>query len=193
MNPLRIVGPWELGYALDVHTVSAEYLGDDVNGRPQFATVRSRLGEALFQLKYRGDRAAIETLASAAAEFVHSLPHPVEVVVPVPPSKVRPFQPLASVASRVAELIGARYDQDSLKKVKETPELKSIEDLAEREAALAGAFEVSGTMLAGRAVLLFDDLYRSGASMRAAAQALRGNGQVASLVVVALTRTRTRT
>jgi predicted amidophosphoribosyltransferase len=66
-------------------------------------------------------------------------------------------------------------------------------DMAEREAALAGAFEVRGIALAGKQVLLFDDLYRSGASMREAARTLRTQGRVASLRALALTRTRSRT
>ena len=88
--------------------------------------------------------------------------------------------------------LGATYDPGSLKKIKETPELKSVEELAERAAALRGAFEVSGSALAGKHVFLLDDLYRSGASMREAAQTLRSQGRVASLAVFALTRTRVK-
>lgn len=191
-NPLRIIGPWNAGFTLDVHTTSAEYLGDDLNGHPQFETVRSELGEALFRLKYRGERAASVTLASAAAEFVRLSGFAVEVVVPIPPSRVRSFQPLAAIASRLAENLGAGYDPASLQKIRETPELKSIVEMADREAALAGAFAVRGSTLTGKHVLLFDDLYRSGASMREAARTLRTHGRVASLTALALTRTRSR-
>jgi competence protein ComFC len=192
INPLAIEGPWDDGYTMDVHTVSSEYLGDDVNGRAQFHTVRSELGEMLYRLKYGGDREASVGLATAAAELVRNRGRYVEVVVPVPPSRVRSFQPLSAIASRRAAQLGAAYDPGSLQKIRETPELKSIEELAEREAALSGAFQVRGSALAGKHVLLLDDLYRSGASMREAAKTLRSQGRVASLTALALTRTRTK-
>ncbi|HEX8451363.1 MAG TPA: hypothetical protein VF647_04645 [Longimicrobium sp.] len=191
-NPRPITGPWDEGFTLDVHTVSAEYLGDDLNGHPQFDTTRSEIGEALFRLKYRGERDASATLANVAAEFVRLRGFAVDVVVPVPPSRVRSFQPLAAIASRLAANLGAGYDPKSLRKIRDTPELKSMADMADREAALAGAFEVRGSALTGKHILLFDDLYRSGASMREAARTLRTQGGAASLRALALTRTRSR-
>jgi predicted amidophosphoribosyltransferase len=128
-----------------------------------------------------------------AAEFVQECRLVVDVVVPVPPSRARPFQPLAAIASQLARRLGAAYDPGSLRKVKETPELKSVEEMAEREAALAGAFDVQGESLRGKRVLLFDDLYRSGASMREAARTLRQKGGLMGLTALALTRTRSRT
>lgn len=154
--------------------------------------MRSEIGEALYRLKYRGERGASVPLAAVAADFIRAHRIPVDVVVPVPPSKVRPFQPLLAVAYRLAKALRAGYDSRSLQKVKETPELKSIDEMAEREAPLKDAFDVHRDALAGRRVLLLDDLYRSGASMRAAARALRSQGRVASLAVLALTRTRTK-
>lgn len=192
INPSRITGPWDAGFTLDAHTLSAEFLGYDLDGRAQFDTVRSELGELLYRLKYRGDRAASIPLAAVAAEFIRARRLPVDVIVPVPPSKVRSFQPLLAIASALAKELGAGYDARSLRKVKETAELKSVEEMAEREAALRGAFEVHEDALAGQRVLLLDDLYRSGASMSEAARTLRSRGRIASLVVLALTRTRSK-
>lgn len=193
INPLPIKGPWNAGFTLDQHTVSAEFLGYDQNGRPIFDTVRSEVGELLYQSKYRGNREACRTLATVAADFVRDRSIKADVVVPVPPSRTRAFQPLADIASRVANELGIEYDGTSLKKVKETPELKGVEDLAERATALRDAFGVEGNALRGKVVLLFDDLYRSGASMSSAARSLRTQGAVASVIALALTRTRSRT
>lgn len=193
LNPLPITGPWDAGFTLDAHTVSAEFLGYDLDGRPQFDTVRSEIGETLYRLKYKGERSASTGLAAAAADFIRSRRLLVEVIVPVPPSRARPFQPLLAVAIRLARNLEVGYDPRSLVKVKETPELKRVEDMAEREAALRGAFDVQGDTLAGRHVLLLDDLYRSGASMKEAARIVRLRGRPASLAVLALTRTRSKT
>jgi hypothetical protein len=48
INPIPITGPWDEGFALDSHTVSSRYLGDDAYGNPQFDTIRSPIGELLF-------------------------------------------------------------------------------------------------------------------------------------------------
>ncbi|MBV9772549.1 MAG: ComF family protein, partial [Gemmatimonadetes bacterium] len=108
-NPSPILGPWDHGFTLDVHTVSAEFLGYDLHGHPQFDTVRSEIGEKLYRLKYRGDRDASMALAAVAAEFVRDQRIPVDVVVPIPPSKMRSFQPLMDIASRLAKRLGVVY------------------------------------------------------------------------------------
>lgn len=192
INPVPIYGPWDLGITLDSHTISAEFLGYDLHGNPQFDTLRSELGELLFQLKYRGDRRASATLAAVAAQFIRKNRIALDLVVPVPPSRVRPFQPLMAIAAALANELGIAYDPRVLKKVKETGELKSVAEMKEREEALRGAFDVDDNALAGRRVLLLDDLYRSGASMREAANTLRSRGRVRSLTVLALTRTRSK-
>jgi hypothetical protein len=48
IDPRPIAGPWDVGFTLDVHTVSAEFLGYDLDGRPLFDTLRSEIGELLF-------------------------------------------------------------------------------------------------------------------------------------------------
>lgn len=86
--------------------------------------------------------------------------------------------------------LGIAYASKALAKVKETPELKSLTELEERRAALIGAFAASPAALRGKVVLLFDDLYRSGASMQEAALSILNAGDVKAVYAVALTRTR---
>jgi competence protein ComFC len=193
LSPVPISGAWSIGYTLDRHTVSAEFLGYDLNERPMFDTVRSPLGELLFRCKYRGDRKAGDEVATIAAEFVRARRITADVVVPVPPTRARSFQPLIHIGSRLASELEIVFDASSLTKVKDTPELKDVADMAARESALVDAFGVQGNALRGRTVLLLDDLYRSGASMNAAARALRDHGGVARVAAIALTRTRSRT
>jgi competence protein ComFC len=191
-NPLSMTGPWDVGLSLDAHTLSAEFLGYDSAGHPQFDTKRSDVGEALFQAKYRANKPAAVQLAVEAAKHVRRARIDVDIVVPVPPSKARTYQPLLAIAKRLAAELEVEFDGASLRKVKETPELKSMDDVGERKKALSGAFEVAEDGLRGRRVLLLDDLYRSGASMAAAARVLKKPGRAAFIAAVALTRTRTR-
>ena len=93
INPVRIDGPWDTGFTLDVHTVSSHYLGDDANGHPQFDTTRSELGEAVYRCKYRSDKAACHEVADAAAAFVRKKGLKADVVVSIPLVSLVPFSP----------------------------------------------------------------------------------------------------
>lgn len=153
--------------------------------------MRSEIGDLLYRLKYQNESSPVEQLSQVAADFVARKRLPVDIVVPLPPSKQRRVQPVALIAESVARRLDIAYDSKALRKVKETPELKSMTELNERKAALAGAFSVIGGRLDGKSVLLLDDLYRSGASMEEAARAIRASGAKA-VYALALTRTRTK-
>ena len=49
INPIAINGPWQQGWALDLHTLSSTFIGDDAFGHPQFESKRSEIGELLYQ------------------------------------------------------------------------------------------------------------------------------------------------
>jgi hypothetical protein len=98
INPRKLRGPWADGYALDVQTTGATFLGHDEYGRPRFDTVRSPLGELVYRLKYRGDRAGLQELVETAAGFLKNWGVKVDALVPVPPSRAgRKSQPVLSV------------------------------------------------------------------------------------------------
>jgi len=60
---------------LDAHTTSSEFLGYDENGRARYDTIRSPLGELVYQLKYRGQQAAAAEVASVMADFFDNKPN----------------------------------------------------------------------------------------------------------------------
>lgn len=190
ISPRAIAGPWKAGFTLDEHTVRSDFLGYNEQEHAVYDTVRSEVGELVYRLKYQGDQSAVPPLARVVAEFISSKNLPIDVVVPMPPSKQRSVQPVRSIAASVAKRLDIAYDSRALRKVRESPELKSMTELKDRRAALAGAFIASAEALKGKSVLLLDDLYRSGASMEEAARAIRKSGAKA-VYALALTRTRT--
>jgi hypothetical protein len=84
-RPIRLPGRWREGYALDVHTVSSVYLGEDEFGQPQFDTKRSPSGELLFRLKYQRDESALAPLIEAAVSCLAGWRPGIDLVAPVPP------------------------------------------------------------------------------------------------------------
>jgi len=89
IQPVRIPGRWRDGRALDVHAVSSAYVGEDEFGHAQFETKRSAMGELLYRLKYKAERAVIDEIAETTAAFVRSWWPEAELLVPVPPSRER--------------------------------------------------------------------------------------------------------
>lgn len=190
VDPKRIDGPWKAGYSLAAHTVRSEFLGYDIQGRALFDTTRSEIGETLYRLKYRNHAPSATKLATVVADFVAAKRFPVELVIALPPSRTRARQPVAMIAEKIAQRLGVEYDSKGLRKVKSTPELKTMVDLRDRQKALRGAF-TSSAAVKGKVVLLIDDLYRSGASMSEASNTLLKDGNAVAVYAIALTRTRT--
>lgn len=192
IKPMRIPGRWREGYVLDFHTVSSTYLGYDEYGHAIFETIRSDVGELLYRLKYRSDDAVIDELAETLADFLRSWNPGVTVLIPVPPSRARSQQPVNLIAKALAVKIGVTLAPIGVARVKEMPELKNVYAYDERLRLLEGAHRVEPSVVRGQTVLLFDDLYRSGATMNAITAALYDEGEVKDVYALAVTRTRSR-
>lgn len=189
LNPQPIAGAWDGAFTLDRHVQSSEYVGENEHGHPQFETTRTELGELLFQLKYRSDQAATAPIAQALADFVKKWNLQVDIIVPVPPSKVRKVQPLVQITAEVGRLLCLPVEMASVRKVRATPELKNLGH-SDRVDAVAGAHVVEQQAIAGRRVLLLDDLYQTGATLNAIGRLLKEVGGAAAVFALALTRAR---
>jgi predicted amidophosphoribosyltransferase len=176
---------------LDRHTVSSTFLGYDTFGNPYFDTKRTQLGELVFRLKNRTDRTVVDAIADTVVEFIKERKLHYEVIVPVPASRQRTFQPTVEIARAVSARVGKPTRENCVRKVKATRELKNVYEYRQRLELLEGAFKVEADSVRGQAILLLDDLYRSGATLKAVAQALRA-AEPARIVILALTKTRTR-
>jgi predicted amidophosphoribosyltransferase len=189
IHPRKLAGPWTMGYALDFQTTSSTFIGYNAFGHPEFDTKRPPVGELLYQLKNRGDATAIEPLADAAASFIRNWP--VDLIVPIPPSNTtRKRQPVVEVAREISRRTGVPLCLDCIKKGKKTGQLKDVFDRAKRDEILADAFMVDQKQAHGRRLLVFDDLFRSGATAAAVTRLLLSDGAAAEVYLLTLTQTR---
>ena len=141
----------------------------------------------MFQLKYRNDQTAIEPLVDTASSFLRNASN-IDAIVPVPPSVARKDQPVLAVAAALAERLNIPLCTTCLSKVRKTPQLKDIVDYDERQEILKGAFAVSKQNTRGKRLLLFDDLYGSGATVRAITELLKKQGHAQAVYLLTLTR-----
>lgn len=192
IRPMRIPGRWREGFVLDYHTVSSTYIGDNAYGHPMFDTKRSPIGELLSRLKNRSDESVLGDLADTAAAFVKSWNPDPGLLIPVPPSRHRARQPVYLLVEALGIRLDIPVSVGCVIRTKNLPELKNVYDYEQRLRLLDRAHDVDSALVAGRKVLLFDDLYRSGATMNAIAETLYNLGGASEVYALAVTRTRSR-
>jgi RecQ family ATP-dependent DNA helicase len=177
-HPRRLNGPWLAGWALDFHSSF-----DGERSR------RSAVGDLVVRYKYRGERRLASKLAAHWTPLLAAqpeLPRP-EVVIAVPPSTLRDFDPVTLLAQALAARLGIPAFTDALVKIRTTEPQKEMLARGQKRANVAGAFAVEGDLV-GKHLILVDDLYDSGATLTEAARVL-GRAGAASLVVLTLTKT----
>jgi hypothetical protein len=78
----------------------------------------------------------------------------------------------------------------AVRRVHDVPQLKNVHDYDERIRLLQGSHEVNRDIVQGRRVLLFDDLFRSGATMNEITSNLYDFGSVSDVYALTITCTR---
>ena len=146
------------------------------------------LRDALHAFKFSGKRALARPLADLLVEQCGgTLPGGIEAVVPVPLSpdreRERGFNQARLLAERVAHRLGASLEPRWLARVQATRPQSDL-SAAERYLNVRDAFRASPAV-AGRHVLVVDDILTTGATVEACARALRrgGAGRIGVLTV----------
>ena len=138
-------------------------------------------------LKFRGELALAGALGSRMAPLLAPLAHEVDALVPVPLAAGRiagrGFNQSAAIARRIAGVLRLRVRAELLTRERETPAQSGLA-LAGRLANLDGAFRASPAA-AGLRVALVDDVMTSGATVQAAALALKAAGAARVVNLVA--------
>lgn len=195
INPIKLSGNWTQGYALDIHTIDSTFIGYDEYGHEVFDTRRSEIRELLYRLKYKSDKTALDEIIDTVANFLENYREIIDAIaaiIPVPPSKNRAFQPVLEITKSLSLRIKIPFHDDVLVKTRETPELKDVYEYEKRMELLKNAFDIGSNLLNGKSILLFDDLFRSGATLNAITEILYNRGKVSNVYVLTLTKTRSK-
>jgi len=189
IHPQWITGNWRWGMALDFHTTSSTPIGYNEYGHMQFDTVRPEIAELLYQLKYHGDESAAKQIIETAASFLRAQEDKFDIIISVPPSASLRIQPVLVLANGIGASLNVPVVQ-CITATRPTTQLKNVTDPEERRKLLDGLFAVDPQRTANKAILLFDDLFRSGATMNAITDVLLKVGRAARVDVLTITRTR---
>jgi ComF family protein len=135
--------------------------------------------EAIHQFKYNGRTALVEPLVDLMVAYWMKHPMSVDVVVPVPLHaarlRERGYNQAALLARELARRIGLPLNERVLMRQRATSPQVGL-DATQRRENVRAAFSCSGNDLAGRRVLLIDDVCTTGATLEACAVALHEGG-----------------
>jgi ComF family protein len=135
-----------------------------------------RVGHAVRRLKFHRVTTLIEPLAVLTAREIESrglLDH-TDIVIPVPIHPRRHGERGFNQAELLAEGLPSELVQSQIVRSRYTPPLYA-QDRNERANLLRGAFEAQSTV-EGKRVLLLDDIYTTGATLKECARCLRDEG-----------------
>jgi competence protein ComFC len=137
------------------------------------------LQRADLALKYEGVTRLSDPLGRRLAATLEHLNWPVDLVIPVPIHRNRLQQRGYNQAQLLAERVSAALEipclPAALRRTRDTPSQVGL-NTEERQANVSNAFQAEAGKVAGKAVVVIDDVCTSGATLAACAQALQQAG-----------------
>lgn len=146
------------------------------------------LDRILTHLKYRPDLDIAERLAGRLAEVYRAAAWTATCIVPVPLGRARRRRRGYNQVGLIAQALGKHLDMpvptSALVRIRETDSQVGLTPI-ERQTNVSGAFAADATRIRGQSPLLLDDVFTTGATLAACADALRraGASQVFGLTV----------
>lgn len=176
--PQQLLGPWEAGWALDLHSHFVRETWQ-----------RSETGRLVCRYKYRGRIDLADKLADRIVALMEQHPelNAVDGIVPVPPSTARLYDPLQLLGQTLTRRLRIPSYNELLVKTRPTDRQKDMRTRMQKRANVAGAFAVRGDVR-GKSLLVLDDLYDSGETLKEVTRLLKHVG-ARSVKVLTLTRT----
>jgi competence protein ComFC len=144
-----------------------------------WAVFKQPVRNALHTLKYRNNIALGHSLAKSIAPGLCEFNWPVQVILPIPLSeqryRERGYNQAALVARPLAQLTGLDYQPGALRRARHTRSQVGL-SVEERKQNLKKAFQPDEKLVAGKDILLVDDVCTTGATLIEAAVTLAEAG-----------------
>ena len=188
IEPIEITGNWDKGFVLDKYVLTSIPKGENVYGHMEYDTERTELGELIFQLKYRNKYENIDTILAIIKPFLDRFTElqEVDIIIPVPASKDRDFQPVDELARAIAGYLHVSFTNEVLGK-NTTLQSKNMD---RTEKNLEGSIVAKIRATRPHTILLIDDLFSTGKTLSECVSVLRADPLLKRIFVLAMTKTR---
>lgn len=167
-QPGSLLCPGCLGWRTEIDGIRSPFSFDKV------------IRQAIHQLKYRNLRILAQPLAQLLSDYLITNPMPAEVLVAVPLHRKRlrerGYNQSALLAGELSRLTRLPVVDDCLIRERHTSPQARTATVDERRGNVSGAFTCRDRRLRNKQVVLVDDVATSGATLGAAAAALKAGG-----------------
>ncbi len=192
MSVDELLSGTENGQRLFVETVPVTTTGRNEQPLAVFKYHNEVIRQAIWEMKYRGNRKIIRLLAKAMADFIveeiseewEFIKKDKVIIIPMPISRkrrrFRGFNQMEMFSKELMKVLPTETFELQMnvltKRIHTLPQTK-IRSRKERLGNLRGVFEVAEPKkVRGRTIILLDDVITTGATMREAAGALKKSG-----------------
>ena len=156
--------------------------------KPAYLSLRSwaiyngPIREAIHRLKYKGDFGLADTLSEFLIKEIADLKWDIDMIIPVPLSSGRKdergYNQAALIGFPIGLFFNYAYRPNGLKRIRETISQVGL-SREERLINVKNAFEADPKVVAGKSILVVDDVCTTGSTIRACAEALVSAGAAA--------------
>lgn len=181
IEPILLPGKFDWGAALGYY-------------RKEHSDKRTLLGEYLYRFKYSGNEKCGRALAEYLNLFLCNspLPYKINVTTCVPVTlEGRIFKPMKFILGRTVNQVQGDFIPELLIRKKISNQTKDIPGVLNRKMMINGMYRVNNNIdIKDKDILIFDDIYDSGATLDECAKVLieAGASKVAAITLVATGR-----
>jgi predicted amidophosphoribosyltransferase len=188
INPIEIKGNWDEGFVMDRHVISSVPKGEDVYGRMEFDTTRTELGELLFLFKNRNKYDCLNKILAMITPFLDAWEDlkGVDIVLPVPSTKQRIYQPAIELAQSVADYLKISFFDGVLENVGSA----QTKNISKTDRDMIGKIVAKTKATRHHTILLVDDLFDTGSTFWECVSVLREDPKLMKIYVLAMTKTK---
>ena len=187
INPFEINGNWDKGYVLDRHILKSVPKGENVYGHMQFDTTRTELGELLYQFKNQSKYDCLNDIIELIKPFLDTWVElkEVDIVLPVPSTKSRNYQPAEEIAQKIANHLNVNYLDGVLDNIGST----QAKNIPKTDRSMKGSIIATIKATKPHTILLVDDLFDTGSTISECVSVLKEDPKLKKIYIMAMTKT----
>ena len=185
INPVKLVGNWEEGYALDYSAEKMEYLRENIFGYPSFDIESTEIGKSLFEFKELDDISKGWEIAGVIVNFLKTewnILDKIDGIISAPTSKNLSSDPLYKLVKMIGLKLKIPFSTNFFSKLS-PEEIRKLSD-EEKMNILRNNIRKEKTLKNRGNILLIDDFYNTGTTLKCVTSLLKEDINLDSIFVL---------